>query len=263
MSSLAILLGAGIPALVLGDLFQPYLSYNRMTWSNAESFCRDHCDSHLVSIHSADELATVDALFTNSFSSRFYVDSSVWIGLKQEDDGSFNWTDSSSLDYTEWASSFPDTDSSADGVQLTGSEFENIAGSSVEQQFVCRQCGWTTMSKYVALNDPDVQGFADGETDCDDLVGQDLASLHSAADQTAVEVLGSYSDFVTAAWIGLTDDVSEGDYYWTDGSTLDYIPTASDLDSNLANRDCVGLDLGDGSWDPSSCTTSKGVVCCI
>ena len=69
---------------------------------------------------------------------------------------------------------------------------------------------------------------------------------------------------MTSTWIGLKDDdigSSEGSYYWTDGTALNYIASTNSLADNIENRDCVDMDIPTGEWAPSSCTGFKGTVC--
>ena len=70
-------LSAELPLLCFA---QYYLSPNRMTWSNAESFCQQHCHSNLLSLHSAEELDDVEDLLSNDFSTNYYLDEHLWRG---------------------------------------------------------------------------------------------------------------------------------------------------------------------------------------
>uniref|UniRef100_A0AC34F9S2 C-type lectin domain-containing protein n=1 Tax=Panagrolaimus sp. ES5 TaxID=591445 RepID=A0AC34F9S2_9BILA len=76
-----------------------FLTPTQPSWKSAENFCTKNKSSNLVSIHSADEL-----LFVQNLRPQLY----KWIGLFSE--GSlleWKWSDSTSVNYTPWASGLP------------------------------------------------------------------------------------------------------------------------------------------------------------
>ena len=66
---------------------------------------------YLASVHSADDNSVLRRLTSES--------DHVWIGLNDiEDEGSFQWTDGSPVDYTNWAPGQPDNLADSDCVYL-------------------------------------------------------------------------------------------------------------------------------------------------
>ena len=78
-----------------------------------------------------------------------------------------------------------------------------------------------------------------------------------------------------AYWIGLSDQVENGKWIWTDGSPLSYTNWGKNQPNNyLGNQDCGqivkgSLDVGgfsfsdcnDGEWNDFKCDFSFGYVC--
>ncbi|MGN6109959.1 MAG: C-type lectin domain-containing protein [Kofleriaceae bacterium] len=101
--------------------------------------------------------------------------------------------------------------------------------------------------------------FADARTACAGL-GGDLAIVRDAANDAAARTLAGIHN----AWIGLTDQITEGTFLWVDGSA----PTFTNWYTNEPNdgggtypEDCVILaELRGGKWDDRPCApgTSGG-----
>ncbi|CAJ0952947.1 unnamed protein product, partial [Mesorhabditis belari] len=77
----------------------------RMTFDEAEAYCGGR-KSHLVSIHSQEENDFVWKLPKNVGSESLF-----WIGLKRNwnKENAFEWTDGSSVDFTNWKGRWPDS----------------------------------------------------------------------------------------------------------------------------------------------------------
>eukprot|EP01083_Nonionella_stella_P233298 822149_1 len=71
-----------------------YISYNSFTWTNAESFCQNHCNSNLASIHSDPELSAIQQLTNDSL-----ISTNLWIGLFENSSGHYHWSDNTPFDY--------------------------------------------------------------------------------------------------------------------------------------------------------------------
>ncbi|KAK3741516.1 hypothetical protein RRG08_018133 [Elysia crispata] len=65
----------------------------------------------------------------------------------------------------------------------------------------------------------------------------------------------------SAVWLGLTDDVKEGEHIWVDGTPLDYSNWHDGEPNNWNNiQDCVELTTS-GKWNNRNCENGYGVVC--
>ncbi|WP_411025053.1 C-type lectin domain-containing protein, partial [Salmonella sp. s54836] len=64
-----------------------------------------------------------------------------------------------------------------------------------------------------------LMNWDNAEVNCIQLGGH-LASIHSAAENTALNNLRTNTEY---PWIGYNDRTTEGTYMWSDGSTVDYI----------------------------------------
>ncbi|CAJ0922782.1 unnamed protein product, partial [Mesorhabditis belari] len=80
-----------------------------MTFDEAEAYCGGK-KSHLVTIHSQEENHFVWKLANTLYSNAWF-----WIGLKRNPnkENAFEWTDGSSVDFTNWRSGDPDSNTHA------------------------------------------------------------------------------------------------------------------------------------------------------
>nr|XP_057941462.1 galactose-specific lectin nattectin-like [Doryrhamphus excisus]XP_057941463.1 galactose-specific lectin nattectin-like [Doryrhamphus excisus] len=113
---------------------------------------------------------------------------------------------------------------------------------------------WTLLDDhcYVFKNDP--RTFADAESVCN-LLGGNLASITSALKNVVVYEMLLESEELEA-WIGLTDAVEDGEYFWVDGKPFDF----SNFVSVPGTENC-GYIGPDGEWDTESCTAEEPYFC--
>ncbi|CAJ0952990.1 unnamed protein product, partial [Mesorhabditis belari] len=103
----------------------------KMTFDEAEAYCASR-KSQLVSIHSQEEHDFVSKLAKNVDSIAYF-----WIGLKRNPNkgNAFEWTDGSSVDFTNWRSGEPDSNTHA---ALWGDDGKWDVWSPTDQRpFIC------------------------------------------------------------------------------------------------------------------------------
>ncbi|CAJ0923540.1 unnamed protein product, partial [Mesorhabditis belari] len=104
-----------------------------MTFDEAEAYCASR-KGHLVSIHSQEENDFVWKLAKN-----FPANRSFWIGLKRNPDkgNAFEWTDGSSVDFTNWMVGEPDSYTHA--VLWNDKGKWGVDPPNEEFQFICKR----------------------------------------------------------------------------------------------------------------------------
>jgi cysteine-rich repeat protein len=103
---------------------------------------------------------------------------------------------------------------------------------------------------------PELVSWDDANTACL-LVGAHLVSVQSVTEQTALAA-GVPAD----AWIGLTDQNSEGTYLWYEGPEEVLTPTCTNWATAPAGAgDCAAIESTNGTWSEASCVASLGYVC--
>ena len=70
-----------------------------MSFTNAELFCQSK-GGHLVSLNSVEEESNLQYALNWGFDW-------IWIGLRQDDEGGYYWTDDSPLDYNNYKTDQP------------------------------------------------------------------------------------------------------------------------------------------------------------
>ena len=71
------------------------------------------------------------------------------------------------------------------------------------------------------------------------------------------------ADYTSYWWIGYTDQGSEGDFYWWDGSSGTYENWESGEPNNSGNEDCVELGrFDDGRWNDNQCWNDDNYFLC-
>ncbi|CAJ0924094.1 unnamed protein product, partial [Mesorhabditis belari] len=104
-----------------------------MTFDEAEEYCASQKD-HLVSIHSQEENDFVQKLAKNVTSSLVF-----WIGMKRNPnkENAFEWTDGSSVDFTNWKVGEPDSNTHAYLWSNTGT-WEAYSPTK-QYRFICKR----------------------------------------------------------------------------------------------------------------------------
>ncbi|KAL2086671.1 hypothetical protein ACEWY4_017730 [Coilia grayii] len=90
-----------------------------------------------------------------------------------------------------------------------------------------------------------------------------LASIHSNGENTFMRALVRGAKVQNrGAWIGGADDVSEGNWYWFDGSPFNYVDWAKGQPDNYGNGDCLMLTPAeDLRWNDQTCDSLLPYIC--
>jgi cysteine-rich repeat protein len=90
--------------------------------------------------------------------------------------------------------------------------------------------------------------------------GWDLASITSVGEQTFLDNNVNPSE---NAWLGGTDEVTEGVYVWTDGEAFSYAPWGPGEPNGGTSDNCIEsvADTGFDYWATLSCSLSRDYIC--
>ena len=112
---------------------------------------------------------------------------------------------------------------------------------------------------YVLFSNTTSFTWYEAEEYCDDLYGTHLASIHSNSENAQIYVaattLGVGSEWI---WLGLNDLTLEGNWSWTDGTSVTYTNWYIYEPNNYNNEDCVNMwASGSGDWNDLACNDSS------
>ncbi|XP_058626580.1 macrophage mannose receptor 1-like isoform X2 [Onychostoma macrolepis] len=223
------------------------LVYESKTWSEAQSYCREH-HTDLVSIRNEIENYRVQLLLS------YY--SAAWTGLYR----TRSWSDQSNSSFSNWrtgqpdnagnseyctAASFSDSGNWTDENCNTALPFICYSASSRQYHFVNESKSWTEAQRYCRQN------------------YTDLATIDNMEEMNRLinTVNGSYNG---SAWIGLYDDVNswrwslEDNDFYQEGER-DFRNFYHEPD-NAGNELCVYMN-NNGKWFDYSCDNYYTFVC--
>ncbi|XP_043112669.1 galactose-specific lectin nattectin-like [Puntigrus tetrazona] len=104
----------------------------------------------------------------------------------------------------------------------------------------------------------DLVSWKDAEMTCLNH-GGNLASVHSHTEQAFLNLLVSSSD---PFWIGGYDAVSEGVWFWSDGTKMNFQLWRSREPNNLGEEHCIETNnAGAQNWNDLQCTDKLAFVC--
>ncbi|XP_026137207.1 galactose-specific lectin nattectin-like [Carassius auratus] len=122
------------------------------------------------------------------------------------------------------------------------------------------ETGWSRHGNrcFKAFNGP--KSWKDAEVRCLNS-GGNLASVHSFKEQAFLKLLVSSSK---AFWIGGYDAVSEGTWFWSDGSKMNFHAWNSGEPNNKYDEHCMETNYGaEGNWNDRKCTVELPFVCAV
>ena len=254
------------------------------TYSSGRASCQA-LGGDLASIHSAAENAEAIALAAGR---------PMRIGLSDSAlEGSFVWSDGTQFDFSNWDSGQPASDGGDEDCVSTFSGYFgdrwHDAGCDTSTSYwggavgyLCRnvppappgsvvipppppppvtsaQVGAATFTFI-----PNAGSWDTARASCA-VRGGELASIHSAAENAAAWALVPSG---TSAWIGLTDEATEGTWEWIDGSSADYVNFQTGEPNQGTNENCAGFySTFGGSWADGDCTGTSawwagaGAIC--
>ncbi|XP_063051019.1 ladderlectin-like [Engraulis encrasicolus] len=133
--------------------------------------------------------------------------------------------------------------------------------STAHVQAACPQ-GWTLFNNrcFKLVTKPDTFHRAQGVCEVEN---SHLASVHSAAEldflKNVVRASGVYQQ---GAWLGGSDDGSEGTWYWIDGSPFDFADWAQGQPDNFGVEDCLMMTPYDKlRWKDLRCGFTMPFIC--
>ena len=107
---------------------------------------------------------------------------------------------------------------------------------------------------------PTARTWSAARADCQSRGGE-LATIHSAAENTQAAAAANCGSGDCNVWIGLSDTTQEGRFVWADGSASGYRNWAGGQPNNdNSNADCAQI-RNNGQWDDRSCSESKRYIC--
>ncbi|XP_028447797.1 galactose-specific lectin nattectin-like [Perca flavescens] len=127
----------------------------------------------------------------------------------------------------------------------------------------CCPSGWTQLDSRCFAFYIQTKTWSDAETFCI-AAGGNLASIHSDAEHGFIKnYILQMTGVQKTAWIGGTDAVKEGTWFWSDGSNLDYACWNKGEPNNCCGgENCLTMNwAGANSWNDWACTSKASFVC--
>ncbi|MBW3040221.1 hypothetical protein CU309_05130, partial [Prochlorococcus marinus str. MU1405] len=215
---------------ILGKSF--YFELGNSTWMEAQNKSEDY-GGNLVSINSQIEQDFINEAFASIDDG----DHGKWIGFTDKDqEGNWIWTDGSSVDFTNWNPSEP-SNGGYNNPEHYGMIWANY-GNQLNNIFPVGS--WNDVSNN---GDGNISGIAEipffrfedsiylklGPSTWDEAqaaakeLGGNLVSINSQEEQDfIVNTFLSQDDGENGKWIGLNDKDQEGNWVWSDGSSVDF-----------------------------------------
>ncbi|XP_076467662.1 uncharacterized protein LOC143298664 [Babylonia areolata] len=254
-----------------------------LSWVDARNDCRRRGPGHdLASIEDLEEnLKIVTLLGTNQLS--------AWIGLKRLDDGTFTWTDSSEVTFTNWDDGEPSGGTQScvymKGTSSSAGEWSD-APCFQQANYVCQapknqkdfppdvptpcdvNLGFYPYKagcyQYMSLG----QNYSSAMESCHQF-GANLVTIDDAFSQAFVRLFVAHSlglhfesDIVQTVWIGLNDMQHKGVYGWTLGWPVTFTNWAPGEPSRGPGEGCVSM-RPDGLWVDDNCSREISYICAI
>ena len=263
-----------------------------VSWSAARSKC-NHYGGELASIHSIEENNFIKSQLEENLLGH------GWIGLNRlTTEGSHEWSDTSAVDFVNWADGEPNDSMNQESCVLTVDHVGNWNDESCGNlhSYVCKKPkdgSFTTKEttpypaghcpqdwlefqgrcyKTYGLTDEGRLSWSEARAACKNnsitrMHNGELASIHSGLQQAfivaAVAQQELQSDWDTA-WIGLSSILVYNDFKWTDETEMDFSNWNNDEPNGYGLEPCVEMFAGGdmaGKWNDIDCNVTRGYIC--
>ncbi|XP_058614435.1 C-type mannose receptor 2-like [Onychostoma macrolepis] len=229
--------------------------YQYKTWTDAQSYCREH-HTDLVSIKNEAENQKIQNSFKNHYD--YYYD--VWIGLYR----ARSWSDQSNSSFSNWRTRQPDNAGSCTVVSFSDSGKWTDEYCDYRFPFICYVVSPLTSSRqYHFVNES--KTWTEAQRYCRQNY-TDLATVENMEEMNRLinTVNGSYNG---SAWIGLYDDVLKNSWRWSLEDDDFYQEGERDFrnwyhqpDNSGGKQLCVYMDYN-GNWYDMSCDNMLPFLC--
>ncbi|MFX0183436.1 MAG: lectin-like protein [Candidatus Hodarchaeota archaeon] len=227
-------------------------------WSDAKADCEAQ-GGHLVTITSFEE---------NDFVSTLAGSNDIWIGLTDElNEGDWQWITGEMCNFTNWNSGEPnDAGAGEDYVEMLSDGSWNDAGPpGTPGESYYYVCEWDDIGAKTTFNGHEYQliniskTWHEAKKDCEARGGHLVTITSSKENEFVSNLAGSFW-----IWIGLTDELNEGDWQWVTGESVTYDNWGLGEPNDASGEDYTEMHA-DGSWNdigpPSSPDISYYYVC--
>ncbi|XP_067220123.1 macrophage mannose receptor 1-like [Chanodichthys erythropterus] len=221
-------------------LFRQYYYINaRMSWPEAQSYCREKY-TDLATVDTMDDVNRLVNIVDDGYSG------SVWIGLKRGTQKRWVWSNGEDTltQYSAWGNGEPKSVNECgyynNGVWLSSS-------CSSTNFLVCyRSTGYVWVETY--------KNWTDAQSYCRQN-NTDLPTIHNAQELNQMKSIVPYYSWV---WIGLFQD----SWQWSDKWSLFFRNWAEGQPSQSSGSDCVGMSrTNSGKWAHESCNLKRPFIC--
>jgi len=223
--------------------YYEFITDNNIKWTDAKSTAENStyngASGYLVTITSQSENDFVNGILPDS--------SRAWIGLTDKGrEGQYKWVTGEPYSYSNWASGQPSGDNE-DYVEMYGwndkwndninwNSYESVTGYVVEYDdvFVHNPANG---NYYKLVTDPGItwtDAKAAAENSTYNGISGHLVTITSASENTFV--VGLVPNNIRA-WMGLTDEVTEGTYEWVTGEPFIFSKWDTNQPDNAGNNE--------------------------
>ncbi|XP_052067137.1 macrophage mannose receptor 1-like [Mytilus californianus] len=231
----------------------------KRTWFQARDYCRS-IGTDLVSVHNEKETN----FLINSFTRKF-----LWIGLSNfKNNGSYMWSDGTSLDYTYWGRTEPNDVNNNENCAhlfLSKSKKWNDNSCFMSFRFICKRqiyprCGsgvWVYYKNSCYSINTALANFVDARNSCKKN-NADLVIIRSKEEHNFIISQTTKHSSGADFWIGL-QRLSNLKYKWIDGSNTNYLPWLEKPrgDDTL----CIKSSFALGTWLGDYCKKTNRFIC--